>query len=226
MKQKILSRVGRIISGSVHALVDSLEGASPEVVMEQAVREVDSAIAEVRQELGRTTASKHLANRRLSESNTEHEELSYMAEGALASGREDLVEAAIARQLDIEAQIPVLEESIRESSEQEKELGRYISALQAKRREMDEQLEDFRAEQKAGSTASDAGSASPDCSNAGQKVDEARSAFDRVLSRYTKQRLRDHGTPEYAAQLAELEDLSRKNRIHERLAAMKAGERG
>lgn len=43
MKESITTRVGRIISGSVNALVDAFENAAPEMVMEEAMREIDSA---------------------------------------------------------------------------------------------------------------------------------------------------------------------------------------
>ncbi|MDH3763867.1 MAG: PspA/IM30 family protein, partial [Gammaproteobacteria bacterium] len=53
MKENIANRVGRIISGSLNALVDAVENAAPETVMEEAIREIDGAIDEVRTELGR-----------------------------------------------------------------------------------------------------------------------------------------------------------------------------
>ena len=53
MKESMGARVGRIISGDFNSLVDAVENAAPEVVMEQAIREVDSAIDEVRAELAR-----------------------------------------------------------------------------------------------------------------------------------------------------------------------------
>lgn len=48
MKESITARVGRIISGSLNALIDAVEDSAPEWVMEQAIREIDGAIDEVR----------------------------------------------------------------------------------------------------------------------------------------------------------------------------------
>ena len=50
------------------------------------------------------TARKHLASERLMEENRKHEDLSEKIEFALKESREELAEAAVARQLDIEAQ--------------------------------------------------------------------------------------------------------------------------
>ena len=64
MNENVTVRVGRLISGSLNALVDAVENAVPEAVMEEAIREVDSAIDDVKAELGRVVASKHIANKR------------------------------------------------------------------------------------------------------------------------------------------------------------------
>ena len=61
MSESLSSRVGRIISGSFHALVDAVENAAPENVMEQAIREIETAIADVRVDLGKVEAQRHLS---------------------------------------------------------------------------------------------------------------------------------------------------------------------
>ena len=65
MAESIASRVGRIVSGSVNALVSAVENAAPETVMAEAIQEIDRAIDEVRVELGRVLGEKHLASTRL-----------------------------------------------------------------------------------------------------------------------------------------------------------------
>ena len=72
MKESLISRVGRIISGSFNSLIDAIENAAPETVMSEAIREIDAAIDDVRVELGRVVASKHLANKRLMEEKVAH----------------------------------------------------------------------------------------------------------------------------------------------------------
>ena len=42
--ESIAQRVGRLVSGGFNALVDAVENTAPETVMEQAIREIDSAI--------------------------------------------------------------------------------------------------------------------------------------------------------------------------------------
>lgn len=225
MKESIGSRVGRLISGSVHALIDAVENAAPDVVMEQAMREIDGAVDEVRAELGKVLATRHHASKRLMEENRRHEELSANIEVALKQGRDDLAEAAVSRQFDIEAQIPVLEGTITESAAKQKELEGYVAALQARRREMESELAQFRAAQReraaaAGATSSGGSGGSRPAGVAG-KVEKAESAFNRALTNAT-------GVPGSAgnlrdgARIAELEELARSNRIRERLESLKA----
>ncbi|MCG8425869.1 MAG: PspA/IM30 family protein [Chromatiales bacterium] len=222
MNESLTGRVGRIISGSVNAVISAVENAAPDMIMEEAIREIDSAIDQVRQELGRTSATKHIANNRLMEENSKHEALSEQINTAVAEKREDLAEAGIAQQLDIEAQIPVLERAIGEAAEKEKELEGYIQALQAKKREMKTELKRFlETQQEADAVA--AGDPQSSGSTVAEKVAKAESAFDRVLEKQTGLDSNSHSADATtAAKLAELEELSRQNRIKERLAALKA----
>jgi len=222
MKEAITSRVGRIISGSFNALVDAVENAAPEVVMEQAIREIDGAIEDVRDELGRVIASKHMANSRLMQVNQKCEDLSGKAELAVTENRDDLAEAAISMQLDMEAQIPILETQIAELSSQEKELEGYVAALQGKKREMNDDLRLYRQSVKEAEQETRMGTAGSGSDPVGNKVRKAQSAFERIANRQTGLPGAPGVDPKTASRMNELEDLSRKNRIQERLAAVKS----
>jgi phage shock protein A len=224
MKESLIGRVGRIISGSFNSLIDAIENAAPETVMSEVIREIDTAIDDVRVELGRVVAKKHLANSRLMEENRKHEDLSEKIELAVKEGRDDLAEAAISQQIDIEAQIPILEATINDCGSNEKELEGYITALQAKKREMREELRQFRESMKETITSSSSISDSgvEVSSDVERKVAKAESAFERIAEKATGipggGRTADRQT---ATKLAELEEIARKNRIQERLAAIK-----
>ncbi len=224
MKEKLIGRVGRIISGSFNSLIDAIENVAPETVMSEAIREIDAAIDDVRVELGREVAGKHLANSRLMEENRKHEDLSEKIELAIKEGRDDLAEAAVSRQMDIEAQIPVLEATISDCGNSERELEGYISALQAKKREMQEDLRQFRESKKetVASSSSISDSSAHGSIDVERKVAKAESAFERITEKATGipggGRTTDRQT---ATKLAELEEIARKNRVQERLAAIK-----
>ncbi len=221
MKETLASRVGRLVSASFNAALDAVENANPEMVLQQTIREIDGAIDDVRAELGKVMAQKHLASKRLMEENSRHEQLAEKIELAVSQSRDELAEAGIAQQMDIEARIPVLETTITESTHREHELNSFLSALQSKKRDMEAELRVFRQHrEQAALGATQVGSPG---SGVDQKIERATGTFDRVMERATgvpsSQRTTDMKT---AAQVAELEDLARRNRVQERLAAIKA----
>lgn len=221
MKETITSRVSRIISGSAKKLIEIIESAAPEIVMEEAISEIDSVIYDVRTELGKTAAAKHLANTRLMEANKKHEDLTEKIEFAIKENREDLAEAAVAQQLDIEAQIPVLETAISETKEKIEELEGYISALQAKKREMRDELREFRKTKSETITLPN-GKTIAKTSDLEDRVARAESAFDRIMENTTGLASGNKTDMNNSAKLEELEKLSRDNKIKERLETIKA----
>jgi phage shock protein A len=225
MAESIKSRVARIVAGNIHSLIDALENASPEAGMAQAVREIEGIIEEVSAGLGRIAATRHLAVTRLTEQNQSHERLSRKIEIAIDEGRDDLAREAISRQMDIEAQIPVLEQAIANSTAEEKEMESYAIALRAKKREMEEGLRQFiaaRAAQNQPVAPGVPGVSGAASNRIDDKMARAESVFDRILAHQT-------GLPGIAsgpgaasaARLRELSDLVRSNRVAERLAALK-----
>jgi phage shock protein A len=225
MAEGLVSRVKRLVSGSINSIVDAVENVSPELTMKEAIREVDAAIDDVRDQLGLAIANKHHASKRLMEANAKHEDLAEKLRTAVDTGRDDLAEAAISRQLDLEAQIPVLEAALEEAARQESELGGYVAALQGRKREMEEDLQTYLS-----SRPSDEGSpgAAPGTagfavgSGAERRADKAESAFNRVLHGATGLPGTVKADRQTAAKLAELEQITRDNRVRERLAAVKA----
>lgn len=218
MSETLSRRVGRLISGSFHAVLDVAENLAPEALMNENIREIERAIEEVRTELGQVLAQKHLAGKKMTDESNRHEILSEQIQAALGAGRDDLAESGIAEQIDIEARLPVLENSIADCNAQEKELEGFIAALQAKKREMYAMLQDWK-------TAQTQYSESPSGSNLKQtarQVEYSSNSFERIIRRHGGTGLSATDTAQ-AAKLKELEELGRQNRIAERLAALKAG---
>ena len=218
MSETLSRRVGRLVSGGFHALIDAAENLAPEAVMNESIREIERAVDEVRAELGKVLAQKHLAAKKMAAESNRHEAIDANLQAAVAAGRDDLAEAGIAEQMDIEARLPVLENTIADCAAQEKDLEGFIAALQAKKREM-QQLQDWRAAQQSAGAGKAAGGS--DLNRIARDAEKSGNAFDRVMGRQNAV----HSSTDAAqlAKLKELEDLSRNNRIAERLAALKAG---
>lgn len=220
MSETLSRRVGRLVSGGFHALIDAAENLAPEAVMNESIREIERAVDEVRVELGKVLAQKHLAAKKMADESNRHEAIDANLQAAVDAGRDDLAEAGIAEQMDIEARLPILENTIADCAAQEKELEGFIAALQAKKREMQQQLQDWRAAQQSMGTGKTAGGNGSDLNRIARDAEKSGNAFDRVMGRQNSV----HSSTDAAqlAKLKELEDLSRNNRIAERLAALKA----
>ena len=221
MSETLSRRVGRLVSGGFHALIDAAENLTPEAVMNESIREIERAVDEVRAELGKVLAQKHLAAKKMADESNRHEAIDANLQAAVDAGRDDLAEAGIAEQMDIEARLPILENTIADCAAQEKELEGFIAALQAKKREMQQQLQDWRTTQQSMGTGKTAGGNGSDLNRIARDAEKSGNAFDRVMGRQNSV----HSSTDAAqlAKLKELEDLSRNNRIAERLAALKAG---
>lgn len=221
MADSLKTRVGRVIAGGVHALLDKIEDLNPHAAMEQAIREADGVIDEVRHELGTVSANRHLAQQQHAKLNRSHEELRDRIAQALGAQRDDLARAAVSRQIDIEAQIPVLETTLADLARQEQELQGFTAALLAKKREMQEALAEFRKSRAATeSAAQPVGQA-----NVEQRLGKVADAFDKIYQRQTGlDGTQQAASLEQAARLSELEQLVRDHKIAERMAQIKAGQ--
>jgi phage shock protein A len=223
MADSLRVRVARVIAGGAHALIDKIEDAAPVAMLEQSVREVDAIIDEVRAELGLIAANRHLAQQQHLSLNREHEQLAASISTALNESRDDLAKTAISRQLDIEAQLPILETSLAELGGREKEMSGFVDALLGKKREMETAIRDFESSRRAAdaSTAMTANATN----KMGAKLDAAQSSFDRTYQRQSGLSPAARGaTLEQSARLKELNDMVRDNKISERLQALKTNQ--
>ena len=219
MAEGLIKRIGRIISASSNAFVDSIENAAPQLVMEESIREIDAAVSDVREQLGKIEAAKYLSSKSLNRESTKHSELQSHIQIALDAARDDLAEAAISKQMDIESLLPVLEKSIADDENEITELNSYISALQAKKREKQDTLKEFIKTQGHLSEDSNTAGTSPN-RNIAEQVENANNAFNRILEKSGVPVADSNGNE---SKLAELEELARGNRIKERLAKAKSG---
>lgn len=218
MADTLATRVTRIMAGSAHAFLDAVEDMAPEAMMRQAIRELEQVLADVRVDLGKVEAGKHLVLSQINKLNDENEQLAASIETALAQGKEDLARAGVERQTLIEDQTPVLQRSLAEQNDRALELEGYITGLLAKRREMEEVLKEYLASQARVTTVSSAaGKGSKD-----SKVESAQSAFDRVLARQTGVGGLVGPAGGDALKLRELQDTARRQRVDDKLAALKA----
>jgi phage shock protein A len=212
--ESALKRIGRVIAGMTNLAIDAAEGVNPEAVIAQSIREIEAAADEVRTELGKATAERHRLDARRQQLLREKAELDARVAVALDESRDDLAEAGVARQIDIEAQVGVLERLLAETDEKIAQLGQTVDAIAASRREAEQTRKEFRESRPAGTA--DGQTREPTPAGAMAKVARAKAATARVT-----------GVPSAPADanagaLNELADLQRDREIRSRLARLRS----
>jgi phage shock protein A len=222
--ESLANRIVRLLSANGHAMLDGLEGLNPEAMMNQFIRELDEAIAEVANELGRDEAAKHLATSSIARQNNEIEALAERIELAVKQGNDTAASAGIARQLDLEDTIAALHRSLDEATEKAIEHERTLLGLRAKRREMEEAVRAFLTAQAERAAQGEKPAGGPTAAAAGRaKAEKAEAGFNRIMARTTGVAGTVTGSDADPAQLKALETMQRNHRIAERLARIKAG---
>jgi phage shock protein A len=224
MNDSIASRIRRIITGTAHSIVTTIEGLAPENILGQAIDEVDHAIDEVRAELGKVVAQKHHVTKTMTRLNQEHASLEAQLETALAGERDDLVETALGRQVDIEDQLPALEDQLGALAQQEKGFNQAITGLIAKRNEMEDELYRYKESVRL-EGLTEAGEPAPGVGPTGDafaRADRADRSFNRLLGEVTGVRRdtlrRKQGE---AGKLVELAHLNRRTRVEAKLKTLR-----
>lgn len=221
MRDSIASRIGRIITGTANSIVSKIEGLAPEVVLEQAITQVDGVLDEVRSELGNITAQKHHVSKTMARLNNEHAQLEEQVVTAYTQGRKDLVESALARQTDIEDQIPALEAQLARLSSQEREHNEAATGLIAKRNEMEDELQEFIESRKKHALTEDGTTVPANPDSALWKAEQAENAFSRIIHRTTGiNRSALKSNSKESAKLVELANLSRSAKIEAKMKAL------
>jgi phage shock protein A len=211
--ESIVGRIGRLIAGMAHGAVDSAERANPRTVLEQAIREIDAAAEEVRTELGKKAAERFRVESRRKELGGELSELDRTIAVAVKQDRDDLAAAGIERQLDIEAQIGVLEAVLKDIDESVAQFNATLDAVRASRREAEARLADLARQADASGPAGAAGSGTH--SRVAAKVERAEAVVARVTGV-------PGGLPPAGGAVDELRQLARDHAVKERLARLKS----
>ena len=219
MAESIFARVSRLFSASVEDSVDRMEKAGGDAVMREAVREADRAIDAVKAQAEAAMARRLQAARQQKLLGEKVAELTEKAGFAVASGRDDLAEAAITRQVDFEEQSRKLDAVQEHARAEEARLADGLTALEARKAQMQDALSAYEISKREAALGGD-GPSHPERS-ATKKVDAAEAAFDRAMSgaggvRFTRSDAKTING------VAEIGAMQKSATVAERLTALKA----
>lgn len=210
MAENIGKRVGRLISGSFNAIINAAEDAAPLIVLNESVVEIDDAMREVRNEMGREVVNKRNIEKQISAQQERHKELLDQIEVAVGEGRDDLAEAGINAQMNIEAQLPILKESLAESNESIKKYEGYIDALQGKKSDLQSKIKLVKEQEAVQDSPTG-------------KAETAMSNIDAMMERVIgADPMPEAVRADDKDSLGELDSLARDKKIRDRLEAIKS----
>jgi phage shock protein A len=216
-------RVKRLLTANVHALIGSLETRMPQVILEQYLREFDDVIGQARVGLGRHEAARYQAAKAIARINNEIERLNDLLGTALARSDDAAVRAGAARQIELEDQLGVLQQSLHEASERAQVAESELLGLRAKRGEMEAGLRELIAARAAG-IGTPTGEQQPDNGvTSDPRAEQLEQGFNRTIAGATG--VAGLGTAASSADpslLHRLEVLHKEQRIEERIARLKS----
>jgi len=218
MAESIFLRVRRVLSGRVEDSVDAMERSNSDTVMREAIREVDRAIDEVRHDQEQAMTRRLQAARHQEMIAKKVAELTGKARFALDEGREDLAEGALARQVDLEEQDAKLQQIQELAKVEEDKLEESLAALRARKKQMEEALAAFSIARSEASLGGEDGTTTIDRE---RRLENAEAAFDRAMTGgggigFTR------GDAKAINQVAEIDTMSKRATVSDRLAALKA----
>jgi phage shock protein A len=208
-------RVKRVLSASLEDLVDAMERAGGASVMREAIRQVDRALDDVRVEKEAAGDRAALARLQHGKMRERIADLGEKARFALGKGRDDLAEAALASQLDLESGMKQLDAGQAEAAAEIVRLDACLAELAARKAQMLAQLASFEAARREAGLGQD-GVAHRE-RRLRRQVSRAQETFDRVMANAG-----GVASPA-AAHEAEIDALRRDEAVAERLAALRAG---
>ncbi len=217
MAESIFTRMSRLLSASVEDAIDRMERAGGDAVMREAIREADRAIDQVKADLESTMTRRLQAARQQKMLAERAGELTTKAKFALGQGREDLAEAALSRQVDFEAQAKELDAVQQQAGEDEQRLENGLSALSARRRQMEDALQAYLLSRREAMTGRDR----VPRRSAEKMVDAAEQAFARAMAGAGGVGLA-RADADTINRVAKLDVMQKSATIARRLAALKA----
>jgi phage shock protein A len=220
MAESIFVRIQNVLAAAADTTVSFAERASGTSLMREAIRQVARAEDEARERIEGANTKRLHAQRRQQTLREQMETSTDQARYALGKERPDLAEAAIARQIDCEAQAAQAVTGEQEAIEEAARLEESVTALRARKLAMQKELAAFEA---AHGEASKGPNSVRDPVQS--KVSRAEALFERAMAASGGGNLGLVPAGD-AAKLAEVEELRREDAIAERLAALRGSSPG
>jgi phage shock protein A len=213
--ESLFSRAGRLLAGIAVEAIERAEGNNKQAVVKEAIREIEAAEQEARDDLARERAQEWRLKARQGEIAKEMETLNAQIATAVTGGRDDLARAGIARQMDLEAQFEVVGKALEESEDKIETVLTTLRAIMSGLQDAEARLAELKkSEEQEAAPKSGGGKRAAGHATAASKSARAERAIARTV-----------GVPASMAPSKDIDELSKLHRdkeIAERLAKLKS----
>jgi phage shock protein A len=217
--ESLFSRAGRLLAGIAVEAIERAEGKNKQAVVKQAIREIEAAEQEARDDLARERAQEWRLKARQGEIAREMDTLNAQIATAVADGRDDLARAGIARQMDLEAQFEVVGKALEENEDKIETVLTTLRAIMSGLQDAETRLSELKKSEEREIAPQPAGGRRA----SGHGAASAKSA------RASRAIARTVGVPASMAPSGDIDELSKLHRdkeIAERLARLKSESSG
>jgi phage shock protein A len=143
----IFQRISDILSANLNDWAEQFE--EPDVMLRQAIREMEAAIEESTEQTAKVMAHEKLLAKELDRNRGERDQWQSRAESAVAAGDDDLARGAITRKNEYSTLIDALTDQIQSTHESSQSLQRQLAAMKAKLAEANRNLVTLSARKRA-----------------------------------------------------------------------------
>jgi phage shock protein A len=143
----VFKRISDIISANLNDLTEGFE--DPELMLKQAVREMEETIAEVTSQMAKAMANETTLSRELERNRTQQQQWESRAEKAVGEGDDDLARKALTRQNEHEKLVDALADQLAAAREASATLRRQLAGMKAKLTEAKRSLATLSARKRA-----------------------------------------------------------------------------
>lgn len=213
MAEPIFQRFGRIVSATLEDAVDRLETASSGSILRETVREVDRGITQLQADHDSAQARREQIARQQAKLGDEARELTDKARFALSKERQDLAEAALALQIDLEAQADTLKAEEEALAATIAKIAGELEVLKARKAQMEQEMEAWLAQRLETAMAGQGVSKAE--SERREDLRRADEAFERIVANAAAPQ------PAPADEIAEIDAMQKRAEVAARLAALK-----
>jgi phage shock protein A len=173
----LFKRISDIITANLNEMTEGLE--DPEMMLRQAVREMEQSIADATQETAKVLANEKLLVKELASNRQQAVDWQAKAQKAVDAGDDGLARMALARKQEHQKLVAALEDQLKQTQETTKTLKHQLDGMQAKLAEAKRNLATLSARKKAADFRKKLHSSTLDV-EAGSVSDDAFAKFDRL----------------------------------------------